>query len=404
MNTDPINRTPATTTLHQEGTDSTVITPDEATTSLTAAITRSVARNRQAQDAMIATSILVELRSAGVDGLGVAALANRLGQRKPTVDRLLSVFSDAGQIERGPRGRSWLSVKKDGTVPLAMTPDGHEIPVALFDAGVEHALIVGGANTGKSNTLATQLLPGVIAGLDVVFYIDGGHGMSATHLAGACDWWAVDGPQEWSQVIEAAHAVMRARAARRTAPRVPAWRGRMETDPILTVAIDESAAVKSMLPQHVQDLVLDILREGRKVGVRVIQVAHDATGEDLIGGRRGRELVTGNGVVIGHRAGEVTANLLAESGDDSIDLRRLPMEPGWCGIIRRGHVLTWAARVKRAAPDKISAALALTPVRALTGEDLAAAGPAYTSRVKGRTDWHLMWARLREVPAGFGPV
>jgi hypothetical protein len=71
-------------------------------------------------------------------------------------------------------------LNEDGTIPLAITPDNREIPVALFnESGVEHGMIVGTSNVGKSFTLAAQVLPGVAEKLEVVFYVDGGRGTSA---------------------------------------------------------------------------------------------------------------------------------------------------------------------------------------------------------------------------------
>jgi DNA-binding transcriptional ArsR family regulator len=277
-------------------------------------------------------------------------------------------------------------LNEDGTIPLADTPDQREIPVALFnETGVEHGLIVGTSNTGKSFTLAAMVLPGVAAGLEVVFYIDGGRGTSAPHLAGACDWWAVDDPEEWIQAINAAHTVMRARKNRRSAAKLSKWRGRAETDPVLTLVIDEATTVKGDLPEQSQEQVMEILREGRKLGVRCVQVTQDPMGDDLIGGRKARGLMGGTGTVIGHRPGEGTANMLTGSGSSQkIDLLALPPEPGWCGIIRRGQVLAKAARVKYATEEKVQGTVDSIDLRSLVGGDMAAAGAAYASRVQGR--------------------
>ncbi|TCC33849.1 hypothetical protein E0H75_42070, partial [Kribbella capetownensis] len=272
-----------------------------------------------------------------------------------------------------------------GGIPIADTADQREIGVALYnESGVEHAMIVGTSNTGKSFTLVHLVLPGVVEGLEVVFYVDGGQGTSAAHLAGACDWWAVEGKQEWEQAIAAAHSVMRSRKSRRATAKVSKWRGRAETDPVLTLVIDEATTAKGELSEKSQAQVMEILREGRKLGVRVIQITQDPMGDDLIGGRKARGLMAGNGTMIGHRPGEGTAAMLTGSSTaESIDLRRLPPEPGWCGIIRRGQVLAKAARVKYATEEKVERVLALVKLRTLTGDDLAAAGTSYGSRVRG---------------------
>jgi DNA-binding transcriptional ArsR family regulator len=287
-------------------------------------------------------------------------------------------------------------LNEDGTIDLAITADGREVPVALFnESGVESAMVAGTSNVGKSFTLAAMLLPGVCSNLEVVFYIDGGQGTSAPHLAGACDWWAVEGPDEWAQVIESAHAIMRARKARRKLEQrgpgagsgrgLSKWRGRAEKDPILSLVIDEATTAKGQLPEPLQDLVLEMLREGRKLGVRVIQVVHDPMGEDLFGGRKARDFMAGNGAMIGHRPGGGVANMLAGSGTaEKVNLLALPPEPGWVGIIRRGQVAAHAARVKYATEEKVEEITASTTPRTLSGADLAAAGLHYAGRVQGR--------------------
>jgi hypothetical protein len=178
---------------------------------------------------------------------------------------------------------------------------------------------------------------------------------------------------------------MRSRKDRRKLERLSKWRGRAEKDPVITLVIDEATTAKGELPEAVQDKVMEILREGRKLGVRCIQVTQDPMGDDLIGGRKARGLMGGNGTMIGHRPGEGTANMLTGSGTaEKIDLLRLPPEPGWCGIIRRGQVLAKAARVKYATEEKVEEVLASIAPRTLTGADLAAAGARYANRVQGR--------------------
>lgn len=285
-------------------------------------------------------------------------------------------------LELAPAGWDGPVLNEDGTMPLATERSSVGVDIALFNEdGVEHAGVFGTSGAGKSNTVVTMLLPGVVAGLETVWYIDGGQGTSAGHLAGACDWWAVDGPTEWEAVIAAAHTVMRARKARRTSSR---WHGRAETDPVLTLCIDEASTVRGQISQRHHKMVAELLREGRKLGVRVIQITQDPMGDELIGGRVARGLMGGAGSLIGHRPGDGTANVLTGSStSESIDLRALPPEPGWVGIIRRGTVLSRAARVRYAADEAVLDVLTDVTPRALAGEDLAAAGPAYRTRITG---------------------
>jgi DNA-binding transcriptional ArsR family regulator len=276
----------------------------------------------------------------------------------------------------------------DGTIDLALTADGSDVQIALYnESGVEHGAIFGTTNVGKSYTLTNAILPGVCNQLEVVFYIDGGLGTSAPHLAGACDWWAVeDDVDERRAVIETVHRIMRARKERRKTKRIGKWRGRNETIPVITLVIDEATTVNNDLPEDLVVKVLEILREGRKLGVRVWEVAQDPMGTDLVGGRKARGLMAGGGSMIGHRPGDSTANTLAGSSSaDSVDLRRLPPEPGWCAVIRRGKVVAKIARVRFADEAPVMELLTGITPRTLTGADLAAAGPAYRTRVQGIT-------------------
>lgn len=274
----------------------------------------------------------------------------------------------------------------DGNIPLAVDASGEDAEVGLFNhSGVEHAIITGTTGVGKSNTLSSMILPGVMNDLEVVAYVDGGMGSSAPHLKPACDWWAVDGVDQWVSVINSVHAVMRARKTARAEAGLSAWRGHMESDPIVTLVIDEATTVLRELQASrkldAADRVLEILREGRKLGVRCIQIAQDPMGADLIGGRQARSLAAGGGSMIAHRPGDGTANMLAGgSTADSVDLRTLPPGPGWCAIIRQGAVVSARARVRFASEKMVREELEGFRCRQLMGADCAAAGRSYTAR------------------------
>lgn len=274
----------------------------------------------------------------------------------------------------------------NGLIPFADTADGRVIDVGLHnDDGVEHFAIFGTTGVGKSNSLTAMVLPGVLARREVLIYVDGGGGDSCSHLAAACDWWAVGGVDEWRTAIRTVHAIMRDRMERRGAQGLSRWRGVAEPDPIITLVADEATTVNNQLDSDTQTKYLEILREGRKRGVRGGQLAQDPMGSDVIGGRKARGLMGGGGSLIGHRPGDGTANMLTVSstGKAGIDLRRLPPEPGWCGIIRRGQVLTKAARVRFATEEKVLDALDGVLVRGLEGADRRAAGKAYAERTHG---------------------
>lgn len=278
---------------------------------------------------------------------------------------------------------------EDGTVDLAVTDAGEPIRVATFnEAGVEPAAIVGPMGVGKSNDLSALILPGVLAGLEVVLYIDGGNGTSAAHLAGACDWYAVEGPDEWQAALTAARDIFRARRQRRRLKGLSSWRGRQEKDPILTVVVDESALVRAQYDPRtlrlIDEIALELVRIPRKLGGRIIQITQDPMGDEWLGGRKARGMIAGTGTLIGHRPGDGTAAILSVgSSSTGIDLRALPPEPGWAGVIRRGQVLAERCRIRYARPEQVLELLAGHTPRALDGADLEAAGQAYAERVRG---------------------
>jgi hypothetical protein len=277
----------------------------------------------------------------------------------------------------------------NGEVELALTDAGAQVRAATFnEAGAEPAAIVGPMGVGKSNDLSALILPGVHAGVEVVFYIDGGNGTSAAHLAGACDWYAVEGPDEWEAALRSAVSILRARRQRRRRKGLSAWRGWQEDDPVLTIVVDESALVRAQFDPKtlkvIDELMLELVRIARKLGGRVIQITQDPMGDEWLGGRKARGMMAGAGTLIGHRPGDGTAAMLSVGSSSSgIDLRALPPEPGWAAVIRRGQVLAERCRIRYARPEQVLELLANHTPRELAGEDLLAAGPAYRERVRG---------------------
>jgi hypothetical protein len=268
----------------------------------------------------------------------------------------------------------------EGLVLLADTPDGQQIPIAVYNRdGVEHCFIVGTSGVGKSSTTAAVALPGPTKGLETLWYVDGKQDGSAPYLAPAFDWYAVT-PESWGQAIDAAHAVLRERKRRRAGKH--RWDAPNEADPILTVLFDEATTVAAAMSSARHAKVLEMLREGRSLGVRIIQVAQDPMGTDLLGGRKARDLMTGNGAVLAHRPGGSLAGRIAldSTGKRNLDLTSLPPEPGFLAIVRRGKVLAPLARVRFAAPDAAGAAARLVTPRSLGADDAKAAGEVYAAR------------------------
>lgn len=298
------------------------------------------------------------------------------------------------------------------TVPFSVTPDGVDIPVLLNDKdGVMMGFISGTTGAGKSNSLTTWVLPGIVARRTVMIYVDGGQGTSASHLTGGADWFAVDGVEAWKRGILGAYLLTKSRKARRSKMGLSRWRGLEETDPAGLLVIDEATTVARALGKSganvgengafisYGDMVLEIEREGRKLGVGVIQLAQDALGTDTVGGRQARDLAMSGGTCIGHRPTGGTSNMLTgTSTAESIDLRALPAEPGHVGVIQRGQVLAPQTHVRYAVPDSVEDILEeLGDVREFEGADAEAMAPAgYATRVRGRD----AAARMRAVRNG----
>ena len=277
-----------------------------------------------------------------------------------------------------------LNAGVEGLMPLAVTEARDMIYIALWNKdGVEHLLLVGTSGAGKSTTSIVLLLPGVAAGHEVVIYIDGKKGQSASRVAGACDTVVTD-PKDFAAAILAAHSVMSARFARRAMLGQDQWHTLDESEPVVTLFIEEAKKVLGHLPAKAQVLVNDIAQQGRSVGVRLAQVVHDPRGADTIGGKVTRDLMAGNGTVVALRpGGSVAGRLSLDSTSEDIDLTALPASPGWCAIVRKGTVLTRKARILWAQDDDIDAALAAITPRTLTGDDLAAAGGWYATAMRG---------------------
>lgn len=291
------------------------------------------------------------------------------------------------QLENISKAWSGPTLNPDGTFPLAVTRDGRTIHIALYnEGGAEHIIIGGGTNTGKSYTAGVVIAPGVNAGLDVVWYIDGGDGASAPHLAHAVDWWAGKNTDEWARMIAAAHDVMQERARRREAAGDGPWNPEDSTDPMITLVIDEAAKAKAKMTARDEQRVTNLVTNGRKHGMRVVQITQDLGMDSIIGGRIAGDNLMAGGSTIGHRVGSHTASSIAAKGTIvPLRLNGLPQEPGWIGVYRRGDVLAEAARVYDTGRKGalFVERMGGTTLRALNSHDATAAGDAYTGRETG---------------------
>jgi CRP-like cAMP-binding protein len=295
---------------------------------------------------------------------------------------------------------------KTGSFLLAQDSTGKLIPAYIWNSdGVEHALISGSSGGGKSVTTTAVLLPGPLARREIVVYVDGGGGTSNGALLGACDWVATE-EAEQIEAIRAVWRILKARKTSRSRLALSRWRGQKERYPVITLTLEEATTLLHAIggaksasgkpKATLVDDVMEILREGRKLGVRVIQITQDPMGSDCWGGRTGRGLIAGNGMIVAHRPNDNTSARLTSNGKSAtpeFDLMSLPPVGGFAGIIRRGQVITPRCRILYVTEDAAYQAIAEhipDGPRTLEGQDLAAAGPAYLDRTQG----HVLAAQI----------
>ncbi len=181
---------------------------------------------------------------------------------------------------------SGLPVLTDGLIPLADGSNDSVISVPLHDdSRVGSGLLCGFTGAATSVSIRSLILPGVVAGLETLLVVDGHRGLAFPDLRPAISRYGRM-PQQWSMLIEIAHRVMVARLDRRGAAGLRGWHAPAESDPIITLVLDEVPAIRRMLSSRHLGLVSELITDGGPVGVRVIQIAPSFFGEDIIGGHR----------------------------------------------------------------------------------------------------------------------
>jgi hypothetical protein len=309
--------------------------------------------------------------------------------------QLQVVFTPSRHLERAG-GLDWPGpvLNPDGTMPLAERPDGGEVAIPLFtESRVRHGFISGTSGAGKSVSSVSVMLPGVKARIEVVLLVDGKRGTSTPYLRPAvCKYARLD--FQWPILIEMAYRIMKDRELRRGAAGLHEWNTAHETDPIITLLIDDTTAVNRVIKGKHVEMICELLEHGQAVGVRVIQITQSPAAEDIIGGVKARNLMTSAGWAICHRAGGSGASRLTlDSTRVDVDLRGLPN--GQAAITVEGQLAGYPAQVRNATKDLVLQALATIQPRHLDGADLAAAGSDYHA-----DHWETCW----DTPAVPGPT
>jgi hypothetical protein len=250
------------------------------------------------------------------------------------------------------------------------------VTIPLHDGrGVRHGLICGITGAGTSVSVASAVLPGLAAGLETVLYLDGRGGCGAPLLRPLVSRYGTT-PQQWEQLIEVAYRVMQARKDRRTVAGLIGWAARGETDPIITLLVDEVSLISRRISDSHLARIIKILREGAPVGIRVVQVTQTPTPPHIIGGFEGKDLIGGSGWVVAHRCITGT-RLVLNAGSIDIDLTDLPS--GQAAIVIGGKLVAFPGQLPYVSPAQIRQVSSVTDIRHLQAADLVAAGAPYTA-------------------------
>jgi hypothetical protein len=297
-----------------------------------------------------------------------------------------------------------------GAVLLGDTLSGVTVVAPRYDdKGVKHGRVSGNTGNGKTTTARvictarasarTNVGPAEVPAVDpttdaryeeTIWLLDGKRGTSLPEVSNLFDWYAVtDG--EWPLVLDAFYRVLLDRQLRRGKAKLSAWRSGQELDPILTLYVAESSAVRASLQarglaKKYDRLVLECLQHGRALGIVVIQEAQDAVAENWLGGRRARELMS-KGAAVLHRPGGATGQQFAgDGGTERMRLLRLPDAEGFAAVLVNGRPAADVMRVRWCSEEAAAAFAADYVPRALVGADAAAAGASYAHRTRGRED------------------
>lgn len=338
-----------------------------------------LARSVHSADAISSVSRRgIERAYAESMGMGVDTVTLRAVREDPSIVEVVLAPGRPLEVEGGMPYQGPI-LYENGLMPLADCTDGTVIDIPLHDdSGVKHGFITGTSGAGKSATTADVILPGVIARIELVIYCDGKAGASTPiEIDPAVTRMAIT-PAQWMAAIEMVDRILEDRKARFAKKRKNTFVVGTETLPIITLLLDEATDINAgILGKHVK-MVATIARQGRSLGIRVVQVTQSPAAEDIIGDVAVRNLITSSGWVIAHRAGGSGASRLTLDSAPGVDIDLRGLLNGQAAILAEGRVLAPLAAVRHATKPSIAAALIGHVTLELEDPaDLAAAGPAY---------------------------
>jgi hypothetical protein len=213
-----------------------------------------------------------------------------------------------------------------GMVWLGRTEDRQDIAVPAWTRGVDgkvsvhHMKVIGATGSGKSFTTRTLLYGGLAPATELVIPLDG-KGDSLDELAALVPGGRVARDADaWQAGIELWGAILLSRKRRQGTP--DAWDGARPGDPLVTLVVDEAAAVRlGLAPLH-HGIVELGGRQGRSLGMRVIQASQVPLVDEWVGGGAWRAQVS---ISLLHTLRDEThARIAAQGLDQVLDLTRMP--------------------------------------------------------------------------------
>jgi hypothetical protein len=269
-----------------------------------------------------------------------------------------------------------------GMVWLGRTEDRQDIAIPAWTRGVDakvsvyHMKVIGATGSGKSFTTRTLLYGGLATATELVIPLDG-KGDSLDELAALVPGGRVARDADaWQAGIELWGAILLSRKRRQGS--TDAWDGARPGDPLVTLVVDEAAAVRlGLAPLH-HGIVELGGRQGRSLGMRVIQASQVPLVDEWVGGGAWRAQAS---ISLLHTLRDEThARIAAQGLDQVLDLTRMPRN--FTAVAFDASVVAGRTRVATITPDDIRA---ITTAATLHPLDELMAAPAWDAYIQAVT-------------------
>lgn len=299
-------------------------------------------------------------------------------------DRIIVTITPTRHLELTATVWQGPVLNRDGSMPIAESLDGSIAHVNLHnDSGVESGLISGASDSGKSNSGTVVVAPGILAGKEIMIYLDGGNGSSNPLMRQMATIDATD-LNQWEMAINIFHAIAESRKER-WAKTGEFGRNKYQfgtdPEPVVTLFLEEATQLRSALSRESRQRVADLQLIVRKLGMRIIQSMQSLRSDQFIGDAVTRSQAAANGFIIAHAVGSPQDAASSTTGIPipgiASALGKVPATPGMALISRRKQIVSQCARVFFTETDleellTVRSAEGWRPLR-FTGADLVAA-------------------------------